>query len=639
MSKINVLDASVYNLISAGEVVENPCSVVKELIENSIDAGADVIEISVEDGGIKSITVTDNGCGIEKEELEKTILPHATSKIEDAKDLLTIGTLGFRGEALASIATVSEMTIKSKFVSSEFAYMLTVCGGKAGKTDLTNLSKGTSITVNNLFFNTPVRYKFLKSPKNELSLITAQIRNFIFANHDIAFKYYVDNKLTLQTLGQGLNDALYSVFDAETANNLLPIKFEKHKYKIEGYIGAPASNAILNNKSKQILIVNGRIINDTVISSVIQNAYGDFLMKRTFPIYILEIIMPFDLVDVNVHPNKREVRFADRRSVNGIFYNAVKERLNENYQIKQSDIHSNLFNLDIKEHSENGLTRADNKGLTEQTISLPAIVLDDEDKNIDLNKKLYSNKSFILNNKSNADYIDKNSEWGKQPLQMPKATYTNVDDRLARFSDADDGKKKFVQTNGSNTNYRIIGQLFETYILLECNGNLLIIDQHATHERIIYDRLIAESDNGVDMQQLLFPYSVALDDEETEEILKQIDSLNRLGFQMEIKNNRALLNAIPYTLIDLDISAFVNDIKNEIKDINSLTDFSQVRKRLATMACKKAIKGGDNLSTEQLDYVVNYFFENNVALQCPHGRPTVKIISKSDVEKMFGRIV
>jgi len=626
MAKINILDSSIFNLISAGEVVENPSSVVKELLENSIDSGASEISIAIEDGGIKSISVVDNGCGIECEEIEKTVLPHATSKISSAKDLLTIGTLGFRGEALASIAMVSEFCIKSKFIENDKAYAMEVVGGKSSDIVATNLLQGTSITVKNLFFNTPVRYKFLKSASGELALITNLVKNFIFSNPDISFKYSVDSKIILQTNGDGLENGIYSVFEPSIANNLIPIEYDNHNYKITGYIGKPASNAIVNNRNKQIFVINGRVISDNELSCVVQNAYGEYLMKRTFPIFILDILLPFDMVDVNVHPNKKEVRFANKKAVNGVIYNAVKQSLNKNYVSMQNELKESLFTIKPSNESDN--------------LDEKQFVNNENAANQNQNNKINTDikqEEFKINNQ-----IVEN--WGKNDIDTLPITNIKFSNGITNFADSNLNDKIFVEKSIekqiNKVIYKIIGQLFDTYILIECNDRLLIVDQHATHERIIFDKLIKESEGNIDMQQLLFPYSVNLENDELAGIEKQLDNINKLGFQMEILGNKLTLNAIPYMLIDMDISEFVRDVVAEIKEINLISSLPQVRIKLAKMSCKKAIKGGDKLNSDQLDYVVNYFFNNNnIALQCPHGRPTVIFVSRTEIEKMFRRIV
>ncbi|MBO5773393.1 MAG: DNA mismatch repair endonuclease MutL, partial [Clostridia bacterium] len=330
--KINLLDSSIYNLISAGEVVENPASVVKELVENSIDAGARNVSVYIEDGGIKSIEVVDDGAGIEKDELPKTILPHATSKIKEADDLATISTLGFRGEALASISAVSEFEICSKYFESEHGARLYA---KNGVTELTDCAhaQGTSIRVSNLFYNTPARFKFLSSKATEESAVTKHIFRLILSNPEVAINYYVDGNLTYSSSGEGLKSAVESVFLPKIANSLIEVQDDVTEgIRVSGYISP--QEIYKNNRNFQIVILNGRVITDQVLSATIQNAYGTRLMSRCFPIYVLNIVMPFDEVDVNVHPNKKEVRFQNARKVYGHVYRVVMRAL-EGYELQK----------------------------------------------------------------------------------------------------------------------------------------------------------------------------------------------------------------------------------------------------------------------------------------------------------------
>ena len=301
MGKITLLDKSIYNRLSAGEVVENPASIVKELVENSIDAGAQQITVMISGGGIKSIDVIDDGCGIEKDDLKKTILPHATSKITCVDDLNTISTLGFRGEALASISAVSQVEIKSKFLMDNSANFIKVKAGEIISEGTCALSQGTAINVSSLFFNTPARFKFLKPIKSETMAVTKLMQELMIANSEISFKYYIDEKCVYYTNGSDIENVLLTVFGQEICDNLIPIEISEKNYTIKGFIGRPTSDAIVGNKNKQIFTVNGRIFYDTTISAVIQNAYGDSLVKRTFPVIVINIIMPFDDVDVPFH--------------------------------------------------------------------------------------------------------------------------------------------------------------------------------------------------------------------------------------------------------------------------------------------------------------------------------------------------
>ncbi|MBR1747821.1 MAG: DNA mismatch repair endonuclease MutL, partial [Clostridia bacterium] len=629
MTKINLLDESVYNLISAGEVVENPASVVKELVENAIDAGADSISVSIREGGIKSITVTDNGVGMEEEDLRKCVLPHATSKISSASDLNYIGTLGFRGEALASIAAVSITTIHSKYFESDVGHSIVVKGGVVERVGTSSISYGTGITVENLFFNTPARFAFLKTPKGEENAVTATMIDLIFSNPDISFSYDADGAMLYKTNGSGLFDTIYPIYGAEVAANMIGFSAEEKGYSLTGYTARPATEAIRNNRSRQIFIVNGRVIEDQTLSAVVQNAYGEFLMKRTFPSIILDMVIPFDLVDVNVHPNKKEVRFADRKVINGLVYNAVKSAVEADAEARQKELFS-VFHSDPAKDSESAPIK-DNDHID---VSTPAY-----------EKKTFSSFDFFMPTDPRKDRtIDR-----VKTDDIASSSSTEEEDSFSYLRERLNGRQQedipamvlsdsHIQAKQSPA-YRVIGQLFDTYLLLEIGDEVVFLDQHATHERILYDKLIEESKKNVTVQDLLLPYEYVVTPAERSFFLTNEDHFNRLGFRVEIGADKISVMSVPCILTNLDIGSFLQELIEYNKSFSELTNSSVIKDKIAKIACKRAIKGGDKLTEAQIEYVIGYFFRNGVPLQCPHGRPTMIKLSKTDIEKRFGRIV
>ncbi|NLL55951.1 MAG: DNA mismatch repair endonuclease MutL [Clostridiales bacterium] len=616
MSRINLLDSSVYNQISAGEVVDNPSSVVKELVENSIDAGASEITIMIEDGGIKSISVIDNGHGIESDDLPKTVLPHATSKIATTKDLLTISTLGFRGEALASIAAVSEVTIKSKYIASDYAYEYIIKGGQTVGHNITNLAKGTSITVNNLFFNTPARYKFLKTKKGEERKVTKLVQDFVFSNPDIAFKYYADNNLVYQTTGDGLKNAMYAVYSSDIADNMVYFNLTDKNHTASGFAALPATSAIYSNKSRQHIIINSRIIEDNALSMVIQNAYGDKLMKRTFPTIIVDIVMPFELVDVNVHPSKKEVRFARAKQVYSLVYNAIKNALDNEIQQRQEKLFKTTFHQDTEKEIKEVLSTTDSHS---QYFNPTPINYKDATFSTDLDIYKYSYVAKLKNDKDIFESIDEIEL--RDNIDSVKEFFTNVENEQ------------------NKDNYNIIGQLFDTYILIEYNNALMLIDQHAAHERILYNKLLTENKQDLVAQELLFPYSANVPKEAMDIIAENIEVFNNLGFEINLEDDKINLTAIPFMLINMDIDSFLSELIEDASVFGQITNINQIEEKIAQKACKSAIKSGDKLSGAQLDFVINYFIEKGMPLQCPHGRPTIIKFTKQEIEKLFRRIV
>ena len=635
MPKINILEPSVYNQISAGEVVENPASIVKELVENSIDAGAQNISIMIEEGGIKQISITDDGEGMTQDDLKKSIMPHATSKIKDASDLLTISTLGFRGEALASIAAVSHMEIKTKHALSDQARFIKVKGGEIIEEGVTALNFGTSITINSLFYNTPARYKFLKSKKSEQAQITNLVADMILANSSISISYYVDNKLIFHSIEEGLKSAVESIYDKNITENLLEVNFEDKPYKVSGFIAKPDTPAIKFNRNFQTIILNGRVIKDFSLSAVVQNAYGNTLMKSTFPLFVIDIVLPFDMVDVNVHPNKKEVRFSKNCKIYAVLYNAVKETLNKEYQLYNEDF--SLLKENTKQKEDEILPFSQEKPIdTEysQDVFYPCEVdgafskysapkfLEKDNKfreNICSFEKIQTDLNSLFYNTEELREFDK--------LESIQANTLKVFE-----PDASDGKEL-----AGDYDYKIIGQLFDTYILLEYDENLYIIDQHAAQERILFDSYMNRiKQKPLDAQVFLTPYfydaGIYYD-----YILKKKDILLDMGFEIQPhKNNIIKINTVPLQFGDMNLDLFFNDIAENFRE--NVEDSESLKEIIAKKACKNAIKGGTALQKSDIEYVLGSFFRN-MPLKCPHGRPVICKISKREIEKMFRRIL
>ena len=653
--KINLLDSSIYNLISAGEVVENPASVVKELVENSIDAGAKNVSVYIEDGGIKSIEVVDDGCGIQKEELPKTILPHATSKISEAEDLNTIATLGFRGEALASISAVSEFEIRSKYFESEHGACFYA---KNGLTELCDCAhaQGTSIKVSNLFYNTPARYKFLASKSTEEGYITKHIFRLILANPNVAINYYVDGNLTYSSSGEGLKSAVESVFLPKISQSLIEVTEpdETDGIRVTGYI-SPAE-VYKNNRNFQIVILNGRVITDQTLSATIQNAYGTRLMNRCFPIYVLNIVMPFDEVDVNVHPNKKEVRFQNARKVYGHVYRTVM-RVLEGYEFqKRQDLIADFSAVS----SENVQKDVKNNSIGEQNLESteqPKPTMSFEEA-LSLVRGKGSSSHEHFSEPSVSNYIPTPKSFRNfepQPHTLPKPSQSSIITELDPFVE-DLGRATIPQSAKENVieveykpqlaekvkNYTVVGQFFDTYIAIECEDKVIFIDQHAMHERILYDKLVASwQEKTLTIQPLMIPYVYENGVEEISLLISNKDNLAQIGFELEDFGGNAIkVSGVPSLISEkLDISGLLTDIANELK-LGKTSNIQELgRDKLAQIACKSAIKGGKSFDNDQIELVMEFFNRGNMPLQCPHGRPTAIVYTRKEFEKLFRRRV
>ena len=631
--KINVLTPNIYNKISAGEVVERPASIVKELIENSIDAGAKNIRLEIEEGGIKNITVSDDGCGIEKEDLVTAFLPHATSKIAS-----------FRGEALASIAAISQVRLSSKTEESQVGYTIKVDGGEFGKVAEIARSNGTTISCSNIFFNTPVRAKFLKKPKTEEAEITHLIEKFMLSHSDISFQYYADGKQIYNTTSCSMQDIIYTIYGNDVYKNLVEVNYKENGYCIYGYITKPQYSK--SNRTQQTLFVNGRFVENGMISTCIQNIYSSFLMKGRFPVYVLSLQLPADCVDVNVHPSKREVRFENQGKIYGLFTRAIEKALYAVNEI-QSFIHFD----ETKEEGEAKERGEVIENVVKNTVEnfenpLPLKKMGESEGrsfSIDLTEDTEP-KEFVVNvpdEKDNKGQTEDNQN-NLNPSNLPngqkkkdaKTYYFDVEQ--AKNSRDIQDTSSFLQADVKDE-MKILGTVFNTYILVEYNDALYFIDQHAGHERILYDRLVKKIDEGTNVQQkLLVPYTFTLSAVESQNVDMILENLRKIGFDIDKNGYNYFINGIPLLLSYIDLEKFVDEIISESIGLeNKASDF--IHSKLCQSACKHAIKAGDSISKDECAYLIEEVRKG--VMLCPHGRPITLIITKHEFEKMFKRIV
>ena len=662
MAKINVLDSSIFNLISAGEVVEKTSSVVKELVENSIDAGATAISVEIKDGGISSIIITDNGSGIDKENMRLAFLPHATSKLSKAEDLDNISTLGFRGEALASIAAVSQITMTSKTSNQSVGNYITLSAGKVIEEGQKAIAQSTSISVENLFFNTPVRKKFLKKPKLEEAGVTAVMNQLALANPDIKFKYTVDKKIIFQTNG-GLEEAVYALYSNEIANALIPFDYTYDKYRLYGYTGAPS--IAKHNRNYQTIIINGRVITNSTISTAVSQAYGNRLMTRTFPVFVLNVVMPFDEVDVNVHPTKTDVRFADSHKVFSCVYKAITSALAEQEQAILFGKSKSQNNAEQKENVENVEKTLIKPSLSENKLNID----NSSDKSIGVSEVVADSVFSDEENKYKDNYRDliekqkKVLEEMKYHRELPKSNAIAADGVKAfdvsagRINNSNDSTQKVNHQNKKpsfsmesslielvesqlESEYKIVGQIFNTYLILESEGKVYFIDQHACHERFIYDGLLKEVNAGnVDIQDMLVPFVLECNNAQYEFFTSMIDNLRQLGFDIEDFGGLSMkVSSVPHILRDINLAMFFDNLFAEKQSVVNLKNSDLIRDKLAQKACKSAIKAGEKLDEKQIRQLLDSMKEG-IPLQCPHGRPAVIVYTRKDFDKLFKRIL
>ena len=650
MKRINVLSKTVYNRIAAGEVVDRPYSAVKELVENSLDAGATDIEIYIERGGKELIKVVDNGGGIHKDDLHAAFLPHATSKISEASDLDCIQTLGFRGEALASISAISKVELISVTEGNQ-AYKITCEGGICGKVEPAALEKGTVITVRNLFYNTPVRAKFLKPDNKEEADITSFISRYILSHPQVSFKYYVDGKVSLQSFGGGLEEAVAQVYGAKVIPQCIRIDANKDGVHIYGFIGN--QNFFKPNKSYQSVFLNGRYIVNNTIATAISNAYASYAMKRQFPFYVLNVDVPLDIVDVNVHPNKADVRFIDNRFIFGAVYKVISAVLDGTSAAAEFVAGGGRV-PEIK--STIGGKEGENKVYSEvqQSISLELLEKYKPAKLKDFPENTFNNRH---------DFEEKAAEKPKKPFnsenELPLNIFYEAEKELKNISPYQLGEQFAGVSDNSLSNIsktnnyaekkqerieldecKFCGSVFNTYLIYEYHDSLYLIDQHAAHERLIYDRLKAQmAERNIIRQPLLIPFIFDVNPAEAQFISSNLEALNELGFSVShFGGNSYRVDEVPADLHEIDLQSFFNDILSDLGNYKEIKLTEVFKDKLATTACKHAVKGGMQLTEQEVNSLFK-MMDGDMGLKCPHGRPVCVVLTKREIEKMFKRIV
>lgn len=654
---INVLDSSVYNHIAAGEVVERPASVIKELVENSIDAGATRIDIEIENGGINKIKVSDNGIGIDKQFVKTAFLPHATSKISKIDDLDNILTLGFRGEALASIAAVSKVLMVTKPENQDIASAIEIEGGAVLKEYETGRTTGTTTTISDLFFNVPARKKFLKKDKSEEQEVTALVSRFILANPTIYFSYKADGKTIFSSPGTNLEDAIFSVYGKEAVTETLKVDFSKGDYKVFGFVGRPSFSK--PNRTYQTLVINGRYVINSTISVAISNAFGEMLMKRKYPFYVLHMTLPADQIDVNVHPNKLDVRFANNSLVYSLFFEGVGRALSSMDYVASAEDKNIEKAIDQVQTASilDTLKTIDDSGtvsVEKQTFIIPeplkpAEKIDRAGVNLnpfsrDIKSMTEEEKDEFRDTVLDATLYSSSSDKVKDGFGLG----SKLLERLAETKEED----KYYSSNYAITKAPIqtdlnlekaikkVGKIFNTYLIVEVDDDVFFIDQHAAHERVLYEKFKAQYDSkSIAVQPLLFPYVLSLNPLESNIIEENLETMQELGFDIsEFGNNTYKVNAVPAIVSEMNFDTFFNeflsDNKNTLKKSSDL-----IKDYLMQHSCKNAIKGGNDLTDSEINQLFNQMGKEKIALFCPHGRPIAIRISKSEVEKWFKRIV
>lgn len=646
---IKMLDQATINKIAAGEVVDRPQSIVKELVENAIDAGASAITVEIKEGGISFIRVTDNGCGINGEEIPTAFLRHATSKIKTIEDLMSVSSLGFRGEALASIAAVSQVELITKTKDKLNGYRYVIEGGKEKSLEEVGAPDGTTIVVRNLFYNTPVRRKFLKSANTEGSYINSLMQYLALSHPDVSFRFIANNNNKLHTSGNtNLKDIIYSIYGREITANLYDINAKTMDISMKGFICKPF--ICRGNRTYENYYINGRYIKSNIINKAIEDAYKGFVMPKNYPFTAIHFTINSEIIDVNVHPSKMELRFANNEFVYNFVYASVLSCL------KNHELAANVPVGPQNEKNNRGLE------LVRNTDDVKLDKVKFYNKGAFDNNQLYKNddKKDVKNDHKDDDKvkavdisdikrpmtykerlpepfeIKRSNEMIKEDVKEYEAVNNNlkIAEQMSIFDD-----KLLDKTN--KPKYRIIGQLFETYWLFELGDKFYMMDQHAAHEKVLYERFMKHlREKEMSSQMIMPPVILTLNMREEELLKENMKRFKDLGYEIEeFGGNEYKLTGIPAGLPTLDYKALFIEILDNLSEDYKTGEAEIFTDRVATMSCKAAVKGNNRLSINEVEELMAELMTLDNPYNCPHGRPTLIIMTKYDIERKFKRIV
>ena len=630
-NKIAVLEKSTIDKIAAGEVVERPSSVVKELVENAIDAGASAITVEIKDGGKSYIRITDNGCGIPEDELSVAFMRHSTSKLRDASELADIHTLGFRGEALSSISAVSRVEMITKPADTLMGVRYVIEGSKEVSLDKIGAPDGTTIMVYQLFFNTPARKKFLKTDTTEASYISELMERLALSHPDISFCFISNKKEKIHTSGNGnLMDTIYQIYGRQIASNLLAVEKETDLLKVSGFIGN--SNVARGNRSLENFYINGRYIKSPLLSKSVEEGYVGYLMQHQYPFCVLMITTKEASVDVNVHPTKQEVRFDDEMAIADIFKSLIFERLHQREDIVEVTLDENVQAAPLRKTTENDATDPGSESMTcepeskkEETIIEVAPEPFEKSRLEKMRQKITAqiHADTPYERKYQEYYQEKEKE--QDQSREEKVTYEQT---------------SFLSEQ-ARAKHRIIGQVFDTYWLVEHDNKLYIIDQHAAHEKVLFERMMKQlQDKEMTTQYVSPPIIVSLTRAE-QDILKRYEEVfSELGYVISsFGGNEFAIEGVPGNLFSFDVKEFFMELLASCGELKGNDGHDMIVEKVASMSCKAAVKGNNRLSYPEIAELLDELLSLENPYHCPHGRPTIIAMTKYELEKKFKRIV
>ncbi len=655
MAEIQILDKHTINQIAAGEVVESPKSVVKELAENAMDAGATTITVEIREGGISYIRITDNGCGIPKEEVKNAFLRHATSKLTQIEDLEHIYTMGFRGEALASIAAVAQVEMLTKTKEEPIGTRLEIEGGEIKSIQDAVCAEGTTVIVKNLFYNVPARRKFLKKPAKESGYVSELMNQLALGHPEISFCYLNNDTTVLHTTGNGDGKAAaFYVYGKVAAQSMLELSFERGPYRLHGLIGKPELSR--GNRGYENLFINGRYIKNRIVSSAVEEAYRTRTMIGKFPVYILHLEIDPAQVDVNVHPAKLEVRFQNDDEVYDFFYDAIFATFEGKVLIPRVGWDKAPVEENIQQDTEQNLPKMPQKQSFEQYEAQDLQQYEEKEAHALQEKTIQSTQKEAPMQGAVKSVDELLHHQTQKPLKVQQATVA-YDTALSDFAIEEpvqtmqhppkeimleemDNTKDNTQAKPFFHNYRIVGQLFATYWMVEQGESVYLIDQHAAHERILYERLMHQfREETVLSQRLVVPVMLHLTPMEIQILQDNMVLLEQFGFGLErFGADRYGLTAVPVLLREPSSTAFFTEILDMLADGTVSNIYDTKILAVATMACKAAVKGHDKLSIQEAEALIVQLLKLENPFTCPHGRPTIIEMTKYELEKKFKRI-
>ena len=641
MSKIQVLDQVTIDKIAAGEVVERPASVVKELVENAIDAKAAAVTVEVKEGGISFMRIADNGCGIDREDVPGAFLRHSTSKIRNAEDLEHISSLGFRGEALSSIAAVSQVELITKTPEDSFGTRYMISGGKEEGMEDIGAPDGTTFLVRQLFYNVPARRKFLKTAMTEAGHVSDLMTRMALSHPHISFQFINNGQSKLHTSGNGnLRDVIYHIYGREIAANLINVTYEKNGIRITGYIGAPLISR--GNRNFETYFINGRYVKSSIIYKAIEDAYKDFTMQHKYPFTVLHIEVVGEDVDVNVHPTKMEVRFHNQQMVYNSIYEAVDQALHEKELIPEVTIDVPKAVPKAQEKPE---PVARSKEVIQPEVNKSAKVQPEKasgERDLDYFMEQMKKRVMSYHQQNSSAEVKGKSEIFKPQVQVDRVKEAAASYRAKQSPEQMtlfDGK---LLDKEKRANYKIIGQVFDTYWLVEFDNSLYIIDQHAAHERVLYEKTLREMKTREFTSQMISPPVILnLTMQEAQLLRTYMDQFTRIGFEFEeFGQDSYAVRSVPANLFSIAKKELLMEMIDSLsEEVHRRQSSELLDEKIASMSCKAAVKGNMRLSAQEVDALIGELLKLDNPYHCPHGRPTIISMSKRELEKKFKRIV